>query len=152
MARLLAISDPDSCNDVSLARRVADGLRPAAVIYACETYAAAMLEKLAQWNGILPDNQHFVEAATPRGASYEVATPDIVPGWDSLDRRASRRFAASWYAGKQSLVLFVPFLVARMERNVVVNGLHPGFQDIQLTLETPVWWDRRLYRPQKDPP
>ncbi len=31
MARLLAISDPDSCSDVSLAQRVADGLRPAAV-------------------------------------------------------------------------------------------------------------------------
>ena len=31
MARLLAIADPDNCNDVSLARRVANGLRPAAV-------------------------------------------------------------------------------------------------------------------------
>ena len=31
LARLLAISDPDTCSDVSLAQRVAVGLRPAAV-------------------------------------------------------------------------------------------------------------------------
>ena len=31
MARLLAIADPDSCSDVSLAQCVASGLRPAAV-------------------------------------------------------------------------------------------------------------------------
>ena len=45
------------------------------MIYACESYAAAMLEKLAQWNGVFPENQHFVEIGIPRGVSYEA-----VPG------------------------------------------------------------------------
>ena len=79
-----------------------------------------------------------MEAAIPRGASYEVATPDIVPGWDRPDRRASRRFAAAWYADKRSLVLFVPSLVARMERNAVIDSLHLEFRVMQVTLETPV--------------
>ena len=122
------------------------------MVYACESYAAAMLEKLVQWNGILPGNQHFVEAAIPRGASCEVATPDIVPGWDRPDHRASRRFAAAWYTERRSLVLFVPSLVARMERNAVINSLHPEFRDIQVSLETPVWWDRRLFQLQENGP
>ena len=33
-----------------------------------------------------------------------------------------------------------------MERNVVVNGLHPDFEGLTAGLETPVWWDRRLFR------
>ena len=116
----------------------------AAVIYASENYATAMLETLAQWNGILPDNQHFVEIVIPRGTSYEVATADSVPGWDSRDCETSRSFAATWYAERRSAILLVPSFVARMERNIVFNGLHPEFGDIEVSLETPVWWDQRL--------
>ena len=114
------------------------------MIYASENYATAMLETLAQWNGILPDNQHFVEIVIPRGTSYEVATADSVPGWDSRDCETSRSFAATWYAERRSAILLVPSFVARMERNIVFNGLHPEFGDIEVSLETPVWWDQRL--------
>ena len=38
LARLLAISDPDTCSDVSLAQRVAGGLRPAAVEAMAEVF------------------------------------------------------------------------------------------------------------------
>ena len=117
------------------------------MIYTCESYATAMLEKLVQWNGVFPDNQHFVEITIPRGASYEIATPDIVPGWDSQDCLASRSFASAWYEERRSAILIVPSIVARMERNVVINSLHPEFRDIQVSLETPVWWDRRLFQP-----
>ena len=117
------------------------------MIYACESYAAAMLEKLAQWNGVFPDNQHFVEIGIPRGVSYEVATPDTVPGWDLPDCLASRNFGSGWYEERRSAVLFVPSIVARLERNVVINSLHPEFRDMQVSLETPVRWDRRLFRP-----
>lgn len=115
------------------------------MIYASETYAGAMLEKLVQWNGVFPDNQHFVKIEIPRGASYEVATPDIVPGWNSRDCVASRRFGNAWFDEQRSAVLFVPSIVARMERNLVINSLHPDFRDIQVSLEEPVWWDRRLF-------
>ncbi len=114
------------------------------MIYASEHDATAMLEKLAQCNGTLPDNQHFVEIAIPRGTSCEVATLDSVTGWDSRDCEASRRFAAAWYAEKQSAVLFVPSFVARLEQNIVCNTLHPEFRDIAVSLEAPVWWDQRL--------
>ncbi len=118
----------------------------AAVIYASENYATAMLEKLVQWNGVLPANQHFVKITIPRGTSYEVATPDILTGWDSQDCLVSRSFAKAWYEEGRSAILIVPSIVARMERNVVINSLHLEFPDLQVSLETPVRWDRRLFQ------
>lgn len=38
IARLLAIADPDSCSDVSLAQSVAGGLRPAAVMAMAQAF------------------------------------------------------------------------------------------------------------------
>ena len=118
----------------------------AEVIYISEHYATTMLEKLVYWNGALPPNQHFIEVTIPRGTSYEVATPDIVPDWFRPGGEAARRFGRQWYEENRSAILIVPSVVARMERNVVVNGLHPDFEGLTVGLETPVWWDRRLFR------
>ena len=110
----------------------------AAVIHASENYATAMIEKLAHWNGIFPENQHFVEIEIPRGVSYEVAMADMVPGRDLPDCLASRDFGSARYGEGRSAVLFVPLVVARPERNVVINSLHPEFPDMQVSLEVPV--------------
>jgi RES domain-containing protein len=116
------------------------------VIYASEYYSTAMLEKLVHWNGNLPPNQHFVEITLPAGLSYEVVTADIVPNWHQPAGDAARRFGNAWYAAQRSLVLLVPSVVARIERNLVINALHPEFARITVSLETPVWWDDRLFR------
>ncbi len=117
----------------------------ASVIYASENYATAMLETLAHWNGSLPPNQHFIEIAIPEGTSYEVATADALPGWHEPGGEAARRFGRQWYAENRSAILFVPSVVARMERNIVINAGHPEFAGLTIGLETPVWWDRRLF-------
>ena len=105
-----------------------------------------MLEKLAHWNGVFPDNQHFVKIEIPPGTSYEVATAHTVPGWDDRDFVASRLFGTTWFKQQRSAILFVPSIVARMERNLIINSLHPEFQGIQVSLEEPVWWDQRLFQ------
>lgn len=115
------------------------------MIYASEHYATAMLEKLVQWNGLMPANQHFIEITIPEGTSYEVATSDIVPGWYEPDGTAARKFGHGWYVEGRSAVLFVPSVVARPERNLVINTAHPEFSRITAGLETPVWWDKRLF-------
>lgn len=45
------------------------------------------------------------------------------------------------------MLLFVPSVVARPERNLVINTRHPEYEGlgIEVGLETPVWWDRRLF-------
>ena len=117
----------------------------AEVIYASEHYSTAMLEKLVHWNGALPPNQHFIEIAMPPGTSYEVVTADIVPDWADRGGEAARRFGRRWYDESRSTILLVPSVVARMERNVVINRRHPDFQSLSVGLETPVWWDQRLF-------
>jgi len=50
------------------------------------------------------------------------------------------------HAKNRSAIPIVPSVVARMERNVVINRRHPDFESLTVGLETPVWWDRRLFR------
>ena len=116
----------------------------AEVIYASATYSTAMLEMLAHWSGAPPPNQHFIEITIPRGTSYEVVTADIVPDWSQPGGEAARRFGRTWYRENQSAILIVPSVVARMERNIVINTRHEDFAGLTVSLETPVWWDRRL--------
>ena len=110
-----------------------------------EHYSTAMLEKLAHWNGMPPGNQHYIEITIPAGVTYEIATPDHLPDWHRADGNAARAFGHAWYAEGRSAVLLVPSVVARVERNVVINAGHRDFGRIKAGLETPVWWDKRLF-------
>lgn len=145
------IGDPAGAHPIFSAegaRRV-DGRWHAAgdsVIYASEHYSTAMLEKLVHWNGLTPANQHFIELAIPTGLSYEVVTPDILPDWWRPGAEAARAFGHRWFAERRSALLLAPSVVARLERNVVINAEHPEAARIRAGLETPIWWDERLFR------
>jgi RES domain-containing protein len=115
------------------------------VIYASEHYSTAMLEKLARGAGELPPNQHYIAITVPRGVTYEVATKDHLPGWDTLDPMVSREFGARWASEQRSAILLVPSYVARIERNVVINPAHADAAGVEASLPEPVWWDERLF-------
>jgi len=115
------------------------------VIYSAENYSTAMLEKLVSGNGKIPPNQHSITITIPRGASYEVVTKDLLPGWDTLDPTVSQDFGAAWVREMRSVVLLVPSYVARQERNVIINPNHREARAIEVSLAEPVWWDARLF-------
>ncbi len=119
----------------------------APVIYASEHYATAMLEKLVHFAGILPQNQHFIQITLPQGLTYQVANPDLLPGWHDPESRAARQCGIDWLTQGTAAVLIVPSVVARMERNFVFNTQHPQFALIDTGLETPIRWDDRLFQP-----
>ncbi len=75
-----------------------------------------------------------------------VVTADIVRDWSHPGGEAARRFGRTWYAENRSTLLIVPSVVARMERNIVINTRHADFAGLTVGLETPVWWDQRLFR------
>ena len=114
------------------------------VIYASERYSTAMLETLVRWNGPPPGNQHFVRTEIPAGTSCEIADTDTLPGWQLPDSPSARRFS-QWYAEGRSLVLIVPSVVVRLERNIIINANHPEFPRLAPGPEEPVWWDERLF-------
>jgi RES domain-containing protein len=66
------------------------------MIYSCEHYSTAMLEKLVHGSGSLPPNQPFVEITIPNGISYEVVTPAMLPGWEAIDCQVSKAFGEEW--------------------------------------------------------
>lgn len=117
-----------------------------ALIYASEHYSTAMLEKLAHHSGELPPNKHFLEITLPAGMTYEVVTKDRLPGWHNKNARISKAFGSAWFQEGRSALLFVPSLVAREELNILINPHHPDAKLIELGLETPIWWDARLFR------
>jgi len=115
------------------------------VLYASEHYSTAMLEKLVHGSGQLPPNQHCIEITIPNGIGYEVVEPAQLPGWDDPGGGVSRAFGAEWQRSRRSLLLIVPSVVARMERNFLLNPEHPEFPRVTCGLHRPVWWDARLF-------
>lgn len=117
--------------------------RGQSVTYASEHYSTALLEKLAHFSGVLPDNQHYIEITIPAGVSYEVVTKDKLPDWTNASK--ARIFGARWLEEQRSTILIVPSIVARIERNIVINAASPEFSQIKADLEIPVTWDDRLF-------
>ncbi len=115
------------------------------VIYAAEHLSLAMLESLVHFNGILPDGQHFIEITLPAGVTYEAITRDTIEGWHQKDSVSARTFGAQWLKEKRSALLFVPSVVVREERNLLINPAHKDFRLIAVGLELPVHWDSRLF-------
>ena len=115
------------------------------VIYASEHYSTAMLEKLANYNGVMPPNQHFIEIDIPAGTSYELVTKDSLPGWAMPNNASARVHGADWFSERRSAILIVPSFVAREDRNVLINPHHSEFGRIRVGLEMPIRWDRRLF-------
>ncbi|MBI1217654.1 MAG: RES domain-containing protein [Rhodobacteraceae bacterium] len=115
------------------------------VIYAAEHYATAMLEKLAHFSGQLPTDQHKIEITIPAGVSYEVFADHQAPDWRAPDSPGAQHFGHLWVEQARSAILIVPSAIAPVERNIVFNTQHADFGGIRAGLETPVWWDGRLF-------
>lgn len=115
------------------------------VLYAAEHFSTALLEKVAHGLGEVPPNQHRITITVPRGASYEVLSEPALPGWDAPEGTASRAFGSTWARERRSLLLLVPSVIARLDRNVLLNPAHGEFATVEPSLHAPVHWDRRLF-------
>jgi len=115
------------------------------VLYASEHLSTALLEKLVHGSGLLPPHQHYIEITIPRGMTYEVFSPPSLPGWDMMPATVSKLFGEAWCNEKRSLILIVPSVIARVERNILLNPSHPEFMYVEASLHEPVFWDRRLF-------
>jgi RES domain-containing protein len=115
------------------------------MIYTSEHYSTAMLEKLVHGSGRIPPNQHYIEITIPNGVSYEALNTANLPGWASASGMASKAYGDAWQSSRRSLLLIVPSVVARVDRNFLINPDHPQFAQIKTSLHQPVWWDSRFF-------
>jgi RES domain-containing protein len=114
------------------------------MIYLSEHLATAMLEKIIRVHE-LPPNQHYINVAIDTGCSYEEVNPETLPGWNEASCQVARKHGSLWFEQKRSLILIVPSAVTRVEKNVLLNPLHPEFEKVKPSRETPVFWDKRLF-------
>lgn len=117
------------------------------MFYAAEHYATALLEKLVQGSGRIPRNQHYIRITIPNGVSYEILNTASLPGWDDPLGSVSKPFGHAWQQARRSAILIVPSVVARLDRNVLINPEHPDARAITHSLHEPIWWDERLFGP-----
>lgn len=115
------------------------------VIYACETATGAMLEKLVHTNGRMPKHQVLVIYEAPDSIGIDSIRPEDVAGWEKSDMIASRKVGDAWLDRNDSVVLRVPSVVFRFERNVLINPGHPDFKRIKVIGKEPIRWDERLF-------
>ena len=115
------------------------------VIYTSEQYSTAMLEKLVHGSGAMPPNQHYIEITIPNGVSYEVLNTANLADWAHSTATSSKIYGDDWQRKKRSLLLFVPSVVARVEKNILVNPEHPQFGRLTTSIHQPIWWDDRLF-------
>lgn len=116
------------------------------VIYASESYAAAMLEALAHRNApTLPKHHKSVHILIPDAVAIETVLPGDLPGWDDPDERISREFGDAWYDSRRTPILRVPSVVTHgPEFNLVLNTTHPEFQLLEAGAPEPIIWDTRI--------
>ena len=116
------------------------------VIYAGESFAIAMLERLVYTGiGRVPRDSRYVEIEIPDDLPVETVALLDLPGWDSADLAASRAFGDRWQAEGRGAVLSVPSVVTGIDRNLVLNPRHADFARLIAGAEQPVTWDRRLF-------
>jgi len=115
------------------------------IIYTSELYSTAMLDKLVHANNVLPPNQHYIRITIPNGVSYEIFQTARYPGWDAKNESLCKTFGETWFQEHRSAILLMPSIPARLERNILINPLHPDAAPITYELPEPVWWDERLY-------
>jgi len=117
------------------------------VIYGSLSYSCAMLEILAHANiGRIPTTHRFVAAAVPDNVSVEYCNETSLPlGWDSENSATARKFGDQWLNEARSAVLIVPSVIARLDRNALVNPLHPDAGKLIVTTSEKVIWDKRLF-------
>lgn len=112
-------------------------------IYAAESYAGALLERLIHANiKNLPAEQRYVEITIPE----EVRREELSCTEEELTvARLSRARGDKWFDERRTAVLLVPSVATRVEWNLLFNPSHEQFRMIHVSEPKPVWWDPRLF-------
>jgi RES domain-containing protein len=107
-----------------------------------------MLEILAHANiGRIPETHQYVIVEVYDDVSKEILEEDMLPqGWDSENISSAKAFSDQWINEARSAILIVPSVIARLDRNALVNPLHPDAKKLIVSEPSKVIWDKRLFQ------
>jgi RES domain-containing protein len=115
------------------------------VIYAAASRSLAILEILVHYS-VLPRDFVITPISIPDSVSI-VGVPDSVlaAGWNQpTPIPATQEYGGRWITANSSAVLIVPSAVMPLDRNYVLNVLHPDFRKIAFGPSEPFPFDPRL--------
>ncbi|NYT58630.1 RES family NAD+ phosphorylase [Alcaligenaceae bacterium] len=83
-------------------------------------------------------------------ALYLEPNPAELPqGWEALPPdRPSMTFGTRWLQGKTHLGLIVPSAVLPLERNIVINPMHPALKNVVANEVFDFMYDERMFLPR----
>lgn len=118
------------------------------VIYGSLSYSCAMLEMLAHTNiGRIPATHRYVEVDVEDGISVESCDDGCLPAdWDAENSASAREFGDCWLKEARSALLIIPSVTARLDKNALVNPLHPEAGQLKVSAPKQVIWDKRLFK------
>jgi RES domain-containing protein len=123
------------------------------VVYASLTFAGAILETRVHANVRTPPPRRIAVITIPAGVRIAELDAQDVRGWDDTDLIASRTAGDAWIASARSVALVVPGKAgAPIERNILLNLLHPDARKLHLRSLGDVSWDVRLFVDPEEKP
>jgi RES domain-containing protein len=107
-----------------------------------------MLEILAHANtGRVPETHQYVIAEVPEDVSVEILQEDRLPqGWDTENTTSARAFGNQWINEARSAILIIPSVIARLDRNALVNPLHFDAKKLIFSEPKKAIWNKRLFQ------
>jgi RES domain-containing protein len=76
----------------------------------------------------------------------EPAPEQLPPGWSALPAdRPSMRYGTDWLASRGHLGLIVPSVVLPLERNIMLNPLHPAMSTVRIEAVYDFTYDARMF-------
>jgi RES domain-containing protein len=115
------------------------------VIYTSASRSLAVVEILVHYS-VLPSDFLMTPIIVPDGVSIlEVPETVLTPGWDHpTPLPTTQEYGERWVSSSSSAVLRVPSAIIALERNYVINVLHPQFHEITFGRGEPFRFDSRL--------
>jgi RES domain-containing protein len=118
------------------------------MVYCSASLALAAIELFVHLEpNLQPDDLVAISARLPEGEPAQRLEPSRLPQcwWrDDFDKLRAR--GDKWIREMSSLALEVPSAAMRLERNVIVNPLHPAITKVKIDAPQPFQFDPRMFR------
>lgn len=113
------------------------------VVYLAGSLALAALETLVHLEvGIIEQPYVALEVEFPDERVGQLAAP-LPEGWRS-DLECTRALGSAWLKGGETPVLAVPSAIVQVEKNYLLNPLHPQASQVRVLRSVDFEWDPRL--------
>jgi RES domain-containing protein len=118
------------------------------VVYTSATLSLATLETFVHLGvNNLQVPRIAIRAEIPDRVTIESLEPENLPSDWRIDPapKSIAQIGDEWFDSRRTAVLAVPSVIIPVEKNYLLNPLHPDFQEIIIYLAEPFDFDRRMF-------